>query len=416
MIIKGYGQNGVILDILKFNPNIGLCSYKFDKKTFTGLLKFLRKKTTILYFVFNGTYQESFAYDDTLETEFLKLMAVLKNKKQLQDITFKHCAFRSKQLRLFLRKVLPELQQSLTSLSLINCEIFPNSIDLLFSAIHNHKTITELNLSDNFLKKNECREISDALSKNNTLKILDLSLNLIKTKGVERIADALCVNSILTSLNLSNNNISYTAAASLNDMLKVNTSLTSLDLKDNRLSGDWSWFYGFAEDNFTLIELELGYDISGGDSRVSTKCNIQEHRAIMRPIYRNQNLKMFHTTTLFMMLYSHLYDLYYRYEFDREAYTTEEDSTETSETSETIETPIINKPVQLESKPPEPPPLPITTLEDVDPDEIILNEDDDSDDFNNINLFEENDDIVFMRTNSPEFGLYPPSSKRQRWD
>ena len=146
----------------------------------------------------------------------------------------------------------------LQTLRLDDRQIRASHVDVLSDALKSNTTLTELNLSSNFIGDAGAASVADALKSNTTLTKLNLSSNGIGAAGAASVADALKSNSTLTKLNLSENDIGDAGAASVADALKFNTTLTKLNLSSNGIGAAGSASVADAlKSNTTLTKLKL---------------------------------------------------------------------------------------------------------------------------------------------------------------
>eukprot|EP01041_Mallomonas_annulata_P008375 gene8375-17271_t len=115
-------------------------------------------------------------------------------------------------------------------------------------ALHLNESVTTLSLTNNLIGSNETRNFTNPnlvtgpeaigamLLKNRTLTSLDLSWNFIRKDSAVTIAEALLVNKTLKRLLLANNGFGDHATKLLGQSLKKNISLRELDLSFNALT------------------------------------------------------------------------------------------------------------------------------------------------------------------------------------
>ena len=105
----------------------------------------------------------------------------------------------------------------------------------LSQALKVNSSLSNLDLSVNFIGDPGAESLSQALKVNSSLTNLDLSCNGFGDLGAKSLSQALTVNSSLTNLDLRGNSIGHTGAESLSQALTVNFSLTNLDLRGNSI-------------------------------------------------------------------------------------------------------------------------------------------------------------------------------------
>ncbi|KAF8770991.1 Dynein regulatory complex subunit 5 like protein [Argiope bruennichi] len=170
-----------------------------------------------------------------------------------------------------------------------------------------HRRLTELNMSFNFIDDDYCdvfgqllispcplkvlvlkyNRISDrgaitiatALTVNKKLRKLDISLNWIGNKGGSFLAKVISSNLHLEDLDISNNKLGHQAGLSFAEVLKISKQLRSLNLSDNNIGEDaGSELLKAMEENSTILDLGIKF------------CNISlpDEDAIYRAIIRNR--------------------------------------------------------------------------------------------------------------------------------
>ena len=181
----------------------------------------------------------------------------------------------------FLRRL---LQSSVVYLDLSKWGLPAAELAMLFGALHENKTLTELilntsNAGSAAAALSEALRVNDtlthlnlgrcgidaagvvalaALRVNSTLKSLGLEVNRVGLSGAVALGRALHDNSTLTSLNLRGNGIGNEGAAALGQALRVNNTLTQLNLSENEIDDDGAASLGEAlHVNKSLAMLEL---------------------------------------------------------------------------------------------------------------------------------------------------------------
>lgn len=119
-------------------------------------------------------------------------------------------------------------------------------------------TLTNLNLSENFLGNEECILLSATLPSMFTLKELDLSFNDVHAVGARHLADALRFNEAIDYLNLGGNHIQDNGCGDIADALKSNETLTTLVLAANDLTTSSTYYWlDCLQQNRVLLDLNI---------------------------------------------------------------------------------------------------------------------------------------------------------------
>ncbi|XP_061709555.1 leucine-rich repeat-containing protein 74B-like [Cydia pomonella] len=139
----------------------------------------------------------------------------------------------------------------------------PYGIQAMAKSLINNRTLTTINLTDNFLNDDACFHLGEMLTnntaltelnlsgcrigpsgalrlcaglpKNKGLKVLNLSRNQLGDAGTDHFAGAIFSQANVQEVNLSNNGISGKSAQTLSEALEWNNKITYLDLSRNLL-------------------------------------------------------------------------------------------------------------------------------------------------------------------------------------
>ncbi|XP_063361417.1 leucine-rich repeat-containing protein 74B-like [Cydia amplana] len=139
----------------------------------------------------------------------------------------------------------------------------PYGIQAMTKSLINNKTLTSINLTDNFLNDDACFHLGEMLMTNNVitelnlsgcrigpsgalricaglpnnkvLKMLNLSGNQMGDAGTEHFAEAIFSRSDVQEVNLSNNGVSGKGVQTLAEAIEWNNNITHLDLSRNLL-------------------------------------------------------------------------------------------------------------------------------------------------------------------------------------
>ncbi|XP_063531897.1 leucine-rich repeat-containing protein 74B-like [Cydia strobilella] len=154
----------------------------------------------------------------------------------------------------------------------------PYGIQAITKSLINNKTLTSIDLTDNFLNDDACFHLGEMLTTNTMLtelnlsgcrigpsgtlrlcaglptnkilKVINLSRNQMGDSGTDHFAQAIFSRSDVQEVNLSNNSISGKGAQTLSEALEWNNKITHLDLSRNLL-------YSFPSGLCNLL-IELG--------------------------------------------------------------------------------------------------------------------------------------------------------------
>ncbi|XP_063379496.1 leucine-rich repeat-containing protein 74B-like [Cydia fagiglandana] len=160
-------------------------------------------------------------------------------------------------VRIFLRALLG------TKADLSYYCVNPYGIQAMTKSLINNKTLTSINLTDNFLNDDACFHLGEmlttntiltelnlagcrigpsgslrlcaGLAKNRALMVLNLSRNQLGDGGTDHFSQAIFSKSRVQEVNLSSNSISGKGAQTLSEALEWNNQITHLDLSRNLL-------------------------------------------------------------------------------------------------------------------------------------------------------------------------------------
>ncbi|KAI8599963.1 hypothetical protein EDD21DRAFT_444928 [Dissophora ornata] len=140
----------------------------------------------------------------------------------------------------------------------------------LFEALKNNTTLTTLNLQEISIDKEGALALSEALKSNTTLTTLKLTMNSIGMEGARALSEALKINTTLTTLDLTGNSIGKEGALALSETLKTNSTLTILDLTANSIGNEGTLALSEAlKSNTTLTTLELTGNSIGNEGALA---------------------------------------------------------------------------------------------------------------------------------------------------
>lgn len=169
----------------------------------------------------------------------------MKVRPEVSDTFFFLQSFAGTQLR-------PKETCRVVYLSLEACSLdkeskYPvSSSSLLMRALHTNRSVTDLNLSDNYIgAHHSCgNSLKQLLSSNNALLSLNLSRNQLgftckpspssSSSNVRLMSEGLSSNTNLRALTLSDCGIQTKGVESIGLSMSINTSLLSLDLSRNQ--------------------------------------------------------------------------------------------------------------------------------------------------------------------------------------
>ena len=95
----------------------------------------------------------------------------------------------------------------ITGLSLENCYLTAEMLEILAKKLRINRTLVRLNLSCNGIKCVSGTQIISALKDNISVCFLDLSSNFLRDQFANSLADTLRVNNILSEIDISNNQV-----------------------------------------------------------------------------------------------------------------------------------------------------------------------------------------------------------------
>jgi hypothetical protein len=149
-------------------------------------------------------------------------------------------------------------EPSLTKLDMKNRNQKDKTMLKIFAALKKNTTITELDLSHNTFDL-AAIELGELLKTNKTLKKIDVSSCDMHDKAILGFAEALMCNNTLTELNLSNN-FARKESKYIAEALKTNTALTSLNLDVNQIMDDGAESLKLALQVNTTLKSLSGYN------------------------------------------------------------------------------------------------------------------------------------------------------------
>eukprot|EP01080_Neovahlkampfia_damariscottae_P010404 gene10404-2933_t len=124
--------------------------------------------------------------------------------------------------------------------------------------VNETESITNLNLSENFIRTEDSIRLFEAMEQNDTILKLDVSKNLFGCEGLEVLCKSLYDNETLRILNLSGNDLGPYGAYIIGCYLKENKTLKVLNLNNNKLRVEGIKLLSFALfDNTSLEEINL---------------------------------------------------------------------------------------------------------------------------------------------------------------
>jgi hypothetical protein len=152
------------------------------------------------------------------------LLKTIKNCKQIKTLKLDLCEFSSKTFNILLSLI----EQQLTYLSLLKCNLKVSYIESLSKALFNSSLVT-LKINSNNIGNAGAEKIAEALKYNKTLKHLYCAHNNIWDEGAYILARALEINNTLLTLDLSVNNLRDKGKEALVEACKRNYNL--IDIK-----------------------------------------------------------------------------------------------------------------------------------------------------------------------------------------
>ena len=129
-----------------------------------------------------------------------------------------------------------QMNQSLTTLNIANCEIGPGGAHVIAQAINSSPKMTSLNLECNKIVRSPLsKPIVCFLLECESLKMLNIRCNNLGPEGTLAIAEGLQHNETLQELDISGTNCIGNSAIQIATSLQANKSLQVLNISDNKI-------------------------------------------------------------------------------------------------------------------------------------------------------------------------------------
>jgi len=155
----------------KYLKTLCLWNIQMDKGAFIAIDKFLSRHKFVEIFQFlycNATVENS-----------IYLASILRNTESLVDVSFDHNPLKGEGIVNLFMGMKENANTKIKKISLRYCEASGEFCEALVPLLGENKTITEMDLSGNFIGQDGVMFLATALMNNNTLKVLNLSSNNI---------------------------------------------------------------------------------------------------------------------------------------------------------------------------------------------------------------------------------------------
>ncbi len=150
---------------------------------------------------------------------------------------------------------------SLVTLSIRDYVFDEDSIVNLMNIIENTNTLSNLDISSNFLGDEKIRKISESMKINKTIKSLNLSYNSIGINGAFYIGEFFLKNNFIERLFVSGNTLSGIGLQNLMKILSDHKSIRHLDISNNQLKdADIFAISNFITKNLRFESLNISYN------------------------------------------------------------------------------------------------------------------------------------------------------------
>ncbi len=164
----------------------------------------------------------------------------------------------------------------------------------LVKAFKTNTTITNLDLSWNYLFPEAMTILAEIFKTNTTLKSVNLNNNNLKAEGIFILAEALDGNKTLKTLDIGNN-ATYLPRGSeqepISTLLEKATALTTLDVWNGCLGGSISSIAGVLETNTTLTNLNIGYADYSKEEFIAVANMLEKNKTLTDLNFQNINEK-----------------------------------------------------------------------------------------------------------------------------
>ena len=184
-------------------------------------------------------------------------------------------------------KIIDEIDDSVTNLQFLNCNLSRKSINYLCNFIMRKNTLTYLNISTQI---NFCsiKKICNLLKEDINLQNLNITISDNKyNESIAEIAEALKINTKLHSLRIYNHNKQFNHK--IVDVLKINTTLTDLNIYFNKIGGnDMNYIVDMLKINTTLKSLNIANCNIDNDGIIKI-AKLLEQNISLEKLYIGQN-------------------------------------------------------------------------------------------------------------------------------
>ena len=154
------------------------------------------------------------------------------------------------------------MNTSLTELSLCRCStLFPDDVTQLCQSIAKNESLKSIGLSMIHSNGASGQALSEMIRHNSTITQLDISSNWLGAQELRAILKAITTNSTIRTLNIDDNDLAGEAISALADMLTHNSTLTDLNLwLLSKERNEWDIFLNGLRHNHSITKIGLQHD------------------------------------------------------------------------------------------------------------------------------------------------------------
>lgn len=182
----------------------------------------------------HGLQEFDFSFNTTSSEDVGTLCEGLNQNSSIQVLNFNTASIDQKGCTAL--KNLVARTTVLASLTLFDCYLGPNGLNIIIEGLYNNKSLTFLELSSQPISEKDTGELCKALAQNTTLTQLKLNKASINSPGANSIANFLRTNSSITELHLNGNPLEDDGVESLIIALETNQSIRSLSVAGGTIS------------------------------------------------------------------------------------------------------------------------------------------------------------------------------------
>lgn len=182
----------------------------------------------------HGLQEFDFSFNTTSSEDTGTLCEGLNQNSSIQVLNFNTASIDQKGCTAL--KNLVARTTVLASLTLFDCYLGTNGLNIIIKGLYNNKSLTFLELSSQPISEKDTEELCRALAQNTTLTQLKLNKASINSTGAHSIANFLRTNSSITELHLDSNPLEDDGVESLITALETNQSIRSLSVTSGTIS------------------------------------------------------------------------------------------------------------------------------------------------------------------------------------